>query len=47
MKFTLITSNGKVFVFNVLACAETFQKAYGGTIITDQMYSEVYAELLA
>ena len=47
MKYTLITSNGKVLVFNVLACAETFQKAYGGTIITDQMYSEVYAELLA
>ena len=47
MKYTLITGKGKVLVFNVLACAETFQKAYGGTLITDQIYSEVYAEFLA
>ena len=46
MKYTLITRNGKVFVFNVLACAETFQQAYGGTLITDQLYAEVYADLL-
>ena len=39
-------SNGKVFTFNVRACAETFQQAYGGTLITDQMYSSIYAELL-
>ena len=47
MKYTLITGKGKVLVFNVLACAETFQKAYGGTLITEKMYTEVYAELLA
>ena len=46
MKFTLITSKGKVFVFNIKACAESFQLAYGGTLITDQMYSSIYAELL-
>jgi hypothetical protein len=46
MKYTLITSKGKVLVFNILACAETFQQAYGGTLITDQMYSSIYAELL-
>ncbi len=46
MKYTLITGKGKVFVFNILACAETFQQAYGGTLIIDQLYSEVYSELL-
>ena len=46
MKFVLITGNGKVFTFTVRACAETFQQAYGGTLITDQMYTEVYSELL-
>ena len=46
MKYTLITGNGKVLVFNVKACAESFQMAYGGTLITDQLYSSVYAELL-
>ena len=47
MKYTLITRNGKVFVFNILACAEQFRQAYGGTIITEQLYAEAYAELLA
>ena len=37
MKFTLITGNGKVFIFNVKACAETFQQAYGGKIFTDEI----------
>lgn len=46
MKYTLITSKGKVFTFNIKACAESFQLAYGGTLITDQLYASVYAELL-
>lgn len=47
MKFTLITRNGKVFTFFVKAVAETYQQAYGGTLVTDQIYAEAYAELLA
>ena len=47
MKFVLITSNGKVFTFNVKACAEAFQLAYGGTLIEDQLYAQVYDEFLA
>ena len=47
MKFTLIASNGKVFTFFIKAVAEQFQQAYGGTLITDQIYAEAYAELLA
>jgi hypothetical protein len=37
MKYTLITSNGKVFIFNIKACAENFQQAYGGSIITNEI----------
>lgn len=37
MKYTLIASNGKVFIFNVKACAETFQQAYGGVIVTQEI----------
>lgn len=37
MKYTLITRNAKVFIFNVKACAETFQLAYGGVIVTNEI----------
>jgi len=37
MKYTLITSKGKVFIFNVKACAESFQMAYGGNIFTNEI----------
>lgn len=40
MKFTLITGNGKVFTFYVKAVAETFQKAYGGTLFTDNIFTQ-------
>jgi hypothetical protein len=40
MKFTLITGNGKVFTFYVKAVAETFQQAYGGKIITDNILTK-------
>lgn len=37
MKYTLITSNGKVLTFTVKACAEQFQAAYGGVVFTQQV----------
>ena len=40
MNFTLITSNGKVLTFFVKAVAETFQQAYGGTIVTNQIFTK-------
>ena len=40
MNFTLITSNGKVFTFFIKALAEQFQKAYGGKIITDNIFTQ-------
>ena len=46
MKFTLITPTGRVYTFHIQAVAETYQQAYGGTLISDQLYAEAYAELL-
>lgn len=34
MPYTLITSSGKLYTFFVRAVAETYQQAYGGTVIT-------------
>lgn len=40
MKYTLVTSNGKVYTFFIKAVAETFQQAYGGNIITAEILKE-------
>jgi len=40
MKFTLITRNGKVLTFFVKAVAETFQQAYGGTLVTGSILTK-------
>ena len=37
MKYTLITSNGKVLTFFVQAVAEQFRAAFGGVVITQQV----------
>lgn len=37
MKYTLITSNGKVLTFFIQTVAEQFQAAYGGVVITQQV----------
>jgi len=37
MKYTLITSNGKVLTFFIRAVAEQFQGAYGGVVFTQQV----------
>jgi hypothetical protein len=34
MKYTLITAQGRVYTFFLRAVAETYQQAYGGTIVT-------------
>ena len=40
MKFTLITSNGKVFTFFIKSVAETFQQAYGGILFTGSILTK-------
>ena len=48
MKYTLITSNGKVLTFFIKAVAETFQQAYGGKLITaDILTKEIKNESIA
>jgi hypothetical protein len=37
MKYTLITKTGRVYTFYVQALAETYQQAYGGVIVTDDI----------
>lgn len=44
-RYTLILSNGRIMVFSVLACAVTFQQAYGGTLVTDQFGQESTEQL--
>jgi hypothetical protein len=40
MKYTLITRNGKVFTFFIKAVAETYQQAYGGTLVTGSILTK-------
>jgi|TARA_R110000868_G_scaffold137603_1_gene351162 hypothetical protein len=37
MNYTLITKQGRVMQFFILAVAEQFQQAYGGVVITQQI----------
>jgi hypothetical protein len=41
MKFTLITATGKLYTFYVLAVAQTYLQAYGGTIVTNEVFEAV------
>jgi hypothetical protein len=36
MQYTLITSQGRVYVFFLQAVAEQFQQAYGGVVFSQQ-----------
>jgi len=44
MKYTLITRNGKVLTFFLKAVAETYQKAYGGQLITSDILVDEVAQ---
>jgi hypothetical protein len=37
MKYTLITKQGKVLTFFLKSVADTYQQAYGGVVITQQV----------
>ena len=37
MKYTLITPQGRIYTFTVKGCAETYQRAYGGTLFTNDI----------
>jgi hypothetical protein len=44
MNYTLITATGKLYTFFILAVAETYQQAYGGTIVTNQVLVDQTAQ---
>lgn len=44
MKYTLITSNGKVLTFFLQVVALQFQQAYGGVVITQQILETQVSE---
>lgn len=37
MQYTLITPKGRVYQFYLLATAQTFQQAYGGTLFDNSV----------
>ena len=41
MKYTLITSKGKVYTFFIQSVANTYQQAYGGVVFTQQVLDSV------
>ena len=36
-EYTVITSTGRVLLFSIKACAELYQRAYGGVVFTSQV----------
>jgi hypothetical protein len=44
MNYTLITSRGRVYTFYVKALAETYQRAYGGVIVSDAILVDNVAQ---
>ena len=40
MKYTLITQKGKVLTFFIKSVAETYQQAYGGVIVTNEILNQ-------
>jgi hypothetical protein len=45
MKYTLITPVGRVYTFYILATAECYQQAYGGTLINNEVVTEIVTEM--
>jgi hypothetical protein len=46
MRYTLITPTGKVYTFYLQAVADTYQKAYGGQIMTDNILVDTPAQIV-
>jgi hypothetical protein len=36
-EYTVITSTGRVLLFSIKACADLYQKAYGGVVFSSQV----------
>jgi hypothetical protein len=44
MRYTLITAQGRVYTFFLRAVAETYQQAYGGVIVSDEILVDKIAQ---
>lgn len=44
MKYTLITPTGKIYTFHILALAQTYLGAYGGTLVDNPTVGKVISE---
>ncbi len=40
MQYTLITKTGRVYTFFLLATAQTYQQAYGGTLFDNSVVQQ-------
>ena len=47
MKYTLITKSGKLYTFYVLAVAQTYLQAYGGTLVTGDILTAQNTETVS
>jgi hypothetical protein len=45
MQYTLITPKGKVYTFFIQAVALTYQQAYGGVVVTNDILVDTKSEL--
>jgi hypothetical protein len=45
MNYTLITKTGRVYTFYVKALADSYQMAYGGVVITQQILVDETTEV--
>jgi len=45
MKYTLITSKGKVYTFFLKSVANTYQQAFGGVVFTQQVLNSICPEM--
>jgi hypothetical protein len=41
MKYTLITARGKIYTFFIRELAYQYQAAYGGTLVTNQVFDDI------
>jgi hypothetical protein len=40
MQYTLITGNGKVYIFFLKSVADLYQQCHGGVVVTPQVLAE-------
>ncbi len=45
MNYTLITKTGRVYTFYIKALADSYQMAYGGVVITQQILVDETTEV--